>query len=265
MHTSHPCSSTAVMFWLGKWELTGQREHWRWERTPRGLCPARRHPVGLYPGLSSQDQWIATKSAKVSFLCTPLEERRGSLPAVGLGRRKNIEVFWGRTGLCQHMGQPQLCRLGGTGTEGLGRRWLCRWLCRGRRPEGSVPEVVGAWLDAHRCVCPPPPALPRQHIRASIRLRDTGSPTQPPPPAPFPSLLLFHLPLSPPGVQATHPRVLPAPSTLLPRPLLLLVFSPALAPQSPPGAQAFGPEALPTTRTGMHGGTVLSASDAWAP
>lgn len=51
---------------------------------------------------------------------------------MGLGRRKNIEVIWGRTGLCQHMGQPQLFQAWGYWHRGAGQEVVVQVVVQGK-------------------------------------------------------------------------------------------------------------------------------------
>lgn len=259
-------SSTAVMLWLGKWELTEQRKGWGWEGASQDTFPgcALARDVQQGSALGSPPR-INAREIDCYKVC--------ALPPHPSGREKGVPAFCGprkKEEQKGHLGQEKTLtkkwgshsceRFGGTGTEGLRGKVGCAGV---RRSEGSVPQVVGglAWC-LPVCVSSPSlatPAYPCQypapgHRQPHPASSSSGTLSQPPPPLPSGSSRL-----NPPGVQASHPEVLPAPRTLLPPPLLPLVFYPALALQSCRGAQNFGPEVIPTPRTWIHGGTVLGS------
>lgn len=209
---------------------------------------------------------IATKP--VNSRCpssAPLWKREGVPACCGPGKEKEHRGHLGqdRT-LTTNGAATAVSGLGSLAQRGLGGKVGCAGV-RGRRSEGSVPQVGDLSWCLPVCVPSPSlatPAYPCQypapgHRQPHPASSSSGTLSQPPPPLPSGSSTL-----NPPGVQDTCPKVLPALGTLPPPPLLLLVFYPGLALQSPPGAQAFSPEVLPTPRTWMHGGRVLSASDA---
>lgn len=250
--TSGPCTATrrnAERFpplWCSGWgngNLLGTCwPYWSWEGASRGVVP-----WVLLPG-SAPGKVIATKpvNTRPLSLHPGLEERGGSLPAVGLGRRSSVGVTSGGTLDTHGMATA------GAGLGALPYRGGIQGLCggagdRGRRSLGQCP-AVGRGLSL---LFPAP--------------LGSGSPH------PQPGHASTSVPASGSGSVSTRahrePHPASSPSSTLSRPTPSLP-SCASTP-NPPGAQASSPEVVPAPRTSplkpQDGGTVLGGLDSWVP
>lgn len=95
--TSCPCSSTAVMLWLGKWELTGQRKGWGWEGTSQDTFPgcALGRDIQQGSALGSPPR-INAREIDCYKVC--------ALPLHPSGREKGVPAFCGPRKKKEHKG-----------------------------------------------------------------------------------------------------------------------------------------------------------------